>query len=675
MIKYIIALISLMTLLSVSAFGQQNFYKYRLGVTGGTMLYYGDLTDDYPRIKHYTEWAKGLTLDKSLSRFTSLRLAVSKGQIRYNDRTRNWSGDFVDNNPNFDRGLNFETDISDASFSFVFHSDNNKTLDDRAFFSPYLTVGIGVTSFDVYGDLLDSNGEAYNFEANPELEQDEDFETNLRDLDIERADYNEKVLHIPVGFGLKFRLSNRLNLNLETNIKYTFTDYLDDVDSRGKDNGWNDIYAYTHASLSYNFGYKEKSYRPSVIVTAPQAYATDATNINDLLALEVMNDTVPSQTADVPLSKREQKLEEKRLKKEQKLAAKEAKKRCKTACKDLPKEEQSACKTNCNLEENYAAYLNVVEEENKQVELFVDSLESTYTSTDQYQENIDSLQQIIETEQKERVESGTSTIETPDVVDEINATPPMENTTSTTTKTVKEEVIIVEEGMEGEKEILVEKEIDMLPPMATQNTALLQSILQMQQQIMALQQQLGQLSQKPATSYDPVVEMYKLEADKLRQESMESKLIGEMQLLRKEIEQLKGNTPPSTTKNSDNRNATNHSSTAISSPSAATIKKAETEVVKASKTTNEETKATQNAEITEMQKQLEALQKQNGDLLKEVSKQNEQLIKAERKAAKKRRKATEDLTDTIKEINRQEEIKEEINEKKQQQENNEDENH
>ncbi len=171
-------IICLGILMSLSTFAQQNFYKYRIGITGGTMLYYGDLTDDYPRIKHYTEWAKGLTFDKSLSRASSMRLAFSKGQIRYNDRTRNWSGDFVDNNPNFDRGLNFETDLWDAAFSFVFHADNNKMFDDRAFFSPYFTIGIGVTHFDVFGDLLDTNGAAYNFEDNPLLTQDDDFETD-----------------------------------------------------------------------------------------------------------------------------------------------------------------------------------------------------------------------------------------------------------------------------------------------------------------------------------------------------------------------------------------------------------------------------------------------------------------------------------------------------------------
>ncbi|MFK7903841.1 MAG: hypothetical protein AB8B69_01890 [Chitinophagales bacterium] len=638
--KYIL-IICLGILMSLSTFAQQNFYKYRLGITGGTMLYYGDLTDDYPRVKQYTEWAKGLTLDKSLSRASSMRLAFSKGKIRYNDRTRNWSGDFVDNNPNFDRGLNFETDLWDAAFSFVFHADNNAMLDDRAFFSPYFTVGIGVTHFDVFGDLLDTNGAVYNFEDNPLLMQDDDFETDLRKLDTERSGYDDISLHIPIGLGFKFRLSDRLNLNLETNIKYMFTDYLDDVDARGKDNGWNDIYAYTHASLNYNFGYKEKGYRPPVIVVAPQVYSTDATQINELLAMEILTDTIP-QTVDVKLSKREQRLADKQAQREQKMAAKEAKKRCKQACKDLPKTEQAACKTGCATEEGYAAYLNVVKIENSQAEAYVDSLESTYTTTDQYQENIDSLQQIIEVEEKERVEEGTSTIETPDAVTQTTGNTSMKEkeedvvreTTTTTTTTISEEKIETQET-----------------PM--ENAAMLQGVLQMQEQIIALQQQLSQLSQRPSanTSYDPVVEMYKMEADRLRQESTEAKLIGEIQLLRKEIEALKGNTPPVASNNKNNHSTVLPNTSNVVVPYSNLKTEPTTPTAKTNSTTEEGRQDME--EIKVLQKQLEELRTQNADLLKKMTKQNKELIKEQRKAARasnKRQKATEELNETIKEI-------------------------
>ncbi|MGB1241139.1 MAG: hypothetical protein ACPG49_01370 [Chitinophagales bacterium] len=635
--KYIL-IICLGILMSLSTFAQQNFYKYRLGITGGTMLYYGDLTDDYPRVKHYTEWAKGLTLDKSLSRASSMRLAFSKGKIRYNDRTRNWSGDFVDNNPNFDRGLNFETDLWDAAFSFVFHADNNTMLDDRAFFSPYFTVGIGVTHFDVFGDLLDANGAAYNFEDNPMLMQDDDFETDLRKLDMERSGYDDISLHIPIGLGFKFRLSDRLNLNLETNIKYMFTDYLDDVDARGKDNGWNDIYAYTHASLNYNFGYKEKGYRPPVIVVAPQVYSTDATDINDLLAMEILTDTIP-QTVDVKLSKREQRLADKQTQREQKTAAKEAKKRCKTACKDLPKAEQAACKTGCATEEGYATYLNVVKIENSQAEAYVDSLESTYTTTDQYQENIDSLQQIIEVEEKERIEEGTSTIETPDVVAQTTEDTSMRENEDNVVKQTTTTTTISEEEIETQETPI-------------ENSALLQGVLQMQEQIIVLQQQLSQLSQKPSTntSYDPVVEMYKMEADRLRQESTEAKLIGEIQLLRKEIEALKGNTPPVASSSKNNHNTVNPENNSKVVVPYSNLQP-QTPTPKNNSTTEEGIQDVE--EIKVLQKQLEELRTQNADLLKKMTKQNKELSKEQRRAAKasnKRQKATEELNETIKEI-------------------------
>ncbi|MGB1242980.1 MAG: outer membrane beta-barrel protein, partial [Chitinophagales bacterium] len=238
--------------------------QYSLGVTGGTMLYYGDLTDDYPRIKNYTEIAYGLQLERALSPKTSLRLSASKGQLRYNDRTINDKGELLTDNPNFNRNLNFQTDIQDASLAFVFHSTKH-----RAFIRPYFSLGFGITQFDVFGDLLDAEGASYDFEGNPTVEQDGDFETDLRELDIEEANYDKTTWHIPLGLGLQFRLSPNVHFNLETNLKYAFTDHLDDVETRGNDNGWNDIYAYTQAGLVFSFGSKKSknTYKaPKIIV-------------------------------------------------------------------------------------------------------------------------------------------------------------------------------------------------------------------------------------------------------------------------------------------------------------------------------------------------------------------------------------------------------------------------
>ncbi|MGB0839012.1 MAG: hypothetical protein ACPGXL_02670, partial [Chitinophagales bacterium] len=123
---------------------QQNYYGYRVGVSYGTMGYWGDLTDQYPRLSAYLEPAMGLQLERSLSKTLGLRLTASQGAISYNDRTVNHKGEFLTDNPNFDRGLNFRTDIRDAALSFVFHTDNDRQLNDDAFIAPYLSVGFGV---------------------------------------------------------------------------------------------------------------------------------------------------------------------------------------------------------------------------------------------------------------------------------------------------------------------------------------------------------------------------------------------------------------------------------------------------------------------------------------------------------------------------------------------------
>ena len=45
----------------------------------------------------------------------------------------------------------------------------------------------------------------------------------------ERKRYNLTQIGLPVGFGFKFKLSTQWTLGLEYGIRFTFTDYLDDV--------------------------------------------------------------------------------------------------------------------------------------------------------------------------------------------------------------------------------------------------------------------------------------------------------------------------------------------------------------------------------------------------------------------------------------------------------------
>ncbi|MGB0840616.1 MAG: hypothetical protein ACPGXL_10770, partial [Chitinophagales bacterium] len=132
-------------------------------------------------------------------------------------------------------------------------------LNDDAFIAPYLSVGFGVTSFDVFGNLRNANNEFYGF-LGEDGEQDDTYETDLRALNNESEFYEDYTFHIPFGAGVKFRLGDRFNLNVETNLKYAFSDYLDDVSARGYDNNLNDVYGHANVALNYNFGLKKRAF-------------------------------------------------------------------------------------------------------------------------------------------------------------------------------------------------------------------------------------------------------------------------------------------------------------------------------------------------------------------------------------------------------------------------------
>lgn len=288
------------------AFGQQNRYDARVGIHAGIINYYGDLNSKTfapnDRLRDYDLdfLSYGVSVEKNLSPAWAVRLQYTKGQFIANDRAIKWDGSRDFENSNDARSLNAKTDIDELGLMFTYYTDNGKLFSKNAFISPYVSFGIGITLFDVFADLEDGNGNFYNYwsdntirnlpEGSPNaqiIEQDGVFETNVSDLNVEK-DYSKNVFNIPVGAGLKFRLAERFNLNLDYTLRYAFTDYLDDVsknyresytserqayaanptntiaDLRGNDDG-NDWYGFASISLHYSFGKKSRSFNSPII--------------------------------------------------------------------------------------------------------------------------------------------------------------------------------------------------------------------------------------------------------------------------------------------------------------------------------------------------------------------------------------------------------------------------
>jgi outer membrane protein OmpA-like peptidoglycan-associated protein len=296
--------ILLLYFISVPALlAQQQYYDWYITGGPGAMAYYGDLSHKISSARINLP-AYQLSIGRNISSSLALTLQGSYGRISANDRARDWNGALLTDNVNFSRGLNFQTDIRNASLLLSYRLNNGQVLSKHAALAPYFYGGIGVTDFTVYGDLYDENRQPYYYwsdntirdqpqqpsnEATAQVTgQDGNFETRLSGLATEQ-NYPTQVLSIPAGAGLKSQVIQRFSANLQAGANFTFSGYLDDVngmyksdytspeqayaanptgimrDQRG--NGGNDLYFAAFFSIGYHFNCKKKSFTPPVVYT------------------------------------------------------------------------------------------------------------------------------------------------------------------------------------------------------------------------------------------------------------------------------------------------------------------------------------------------------------------------------------------------------------------------
>ncbi|MGH1334957.1 MAG: hypothetical protein ACRBFS_02440 [Aureispira sp.] len=248
-------------LFSFSAQAQQHQYDWKIGLHGGLSYYHGDINErswDIPQ--HFSEpindlnfLTYGLSFERHLTPTIALRLTGLKSQVKGRDRRYESNGDY-------DRALNVQTDIIDGSLVGVFYLDNGKIFGKKAIVSPYALIGGGFLYFTPKADLLDGDGDRYyywadrtirNLDANDPnaasaqvIERDYIYETNLASLNTEDKDYSQWTWAVVFGFGFKVRVSDRIHIHGEALLRYTGTDYLDDVGGDYRTNYDNSFQAY-----------------------------------------------------------------------------------------------------------------------------------------------------------------------------------------------------------------------------------------------------------------------------------------------------------------------------------------------------------------------------------------------------------------------------------------------
>lgn len=239
--RFWILVIGMLLTATHQSYGQRMFTYFSAGVMVGTSHYQGDLDDNA-----FEFWKEGggsvfrprlfrpgfgFNVAYHFDPHMYVRAVFNQGWIGAADSL---SGDEARKA----RNLHFRSSITEASLQLVY----DFFADDRHYkyrpsWSPYVFTGLSVFHFNPKARPNDSWVDAY-----PRLFRDDRWVAlkplgtegqNLPDGLREQNDlpdpYRLTQIAIPIGVGVRKKLTDKLDLRFEIGLRKTFTDYLDDV--------------------------------------------------------------------------------------------------------------------------------------------------------------------------------------------------------------------------------------------------------------------------------------------------------------------------------------------------------------------------------------------------------------------------------------------------------------
>ena len=207
--------------------------KIEVGINVGPSFFLGDLGGNRGKGTRFikdvnldlTQIMKGLYICAYPNEWVGFRAAVQLGQLRSDDDIIETKG--VDELWRKQRNLDFKSNIFEAYIAgelyplMLLHKNN---ADYKPRFRPYGIIGVGFLKFNPQGSLTDMNGTKTWHYLKPLHIEGQGF-----DEYPDRKEYSLSQINIPMGFGFKYFLTERVNFSLELLLRKSFTDYIDDV--------------------------------------------------------------------------------------------------------------------------------------------------------------------------------------------------------------------------------------------------------------------------------------------------------------------------------------------------------------------------------------------------------------------------------------------------------------
>ncbi|MBL0145470.1 MAG: hypothetical protein IPP48_06610 [Chitinophagaceae bacterium] len=175
-----------------------------------------------------TKMMKGAFFTAYLNKWLGVRLAVDYTYLEGRDNIITTTG--IDELYRKQRNLDFRTNIWEAYaaievFPTMIFYKNEEGFEPKL--RPYILAGVGAFKFNPQGSLSDANGNKTWYNLQP---------LRLEGQGMAEYPYSKPYkltqLNIPLGAGIKFYASDRINLSTEVLYRKTFTDYIDDVSQK-----------------------------------------------------------------------------------------------------------------------------------------------------------------------------------------------------------------------------------------------------------------------------------------------------------------------------------------------------------------------------------------------------------------------------------------------------------
>ena len=219
--------------------------KWEAGLNFGPTFFLGDLGGNAGYGTHFikdvnlelTKMMKGVFISAYPNSWLGIRVAAQYTYVEGRDAIINTNG--VNELWRKQRNLDFKSNLWEAYAAIELFPTMifNKYEDYDPLLKPYGFIGVGIFHFDPQGSITNSDGTKTWYKLHPLSTEGQGFAEYP-----EKKPYSLTQMNIPLGLGVKVKMSPRITISPELLYRKTFTDYIDDVSTTYIDPDYFDVH-------------------------------------------------------------------------------------------------------------------------------------------------------------------------------------------------------------------------------------------------------------------------------------------------------------------------------------------------------------------------------------------------------------------------------------------------